>query len=102
MKRDARDDNAWPEQERRLDEERRLIVQQVLPPAPGDEFRQDHRDVVVRVGQLELFNVIHQRLHQRAIGRGEDVQAGPPPPPLPPPPPPTHPRPPHLPPHPPP
>jgi hypothetical protein len=41
--RDVRDDDALAEQERALDEEGGLVVEQVLPEARGDELRRDDR-----------------------------------------------------------
>src|SRR5918995_4627809 len=44
----AGDDRARPEEERRLDAQGGLVVQDLLPPVAGDELGQDDRQRVVR------------------------------------------------------
>lgn len=46
---DAGDDDALFEEQRAFEQERALVVEEVLPPARGDEFRQHYRDDVLRV-----------------------------------------------------
>jgi hypothetical protein len=71
MERHARDNDIRFEQQRGLDQQRMLVVQQVMPHAAPHEFRQDDRDVSL-VLQLHLLDVLEQRLQQRAIWRPED------------------------------
>src|SRR6059036_2054439 len=47
MKRHARHDRVRAEEQRALDEQRALVVQQMLPPARRHELRQDDGDIVV-------------------------------------------------------
>ena len=46
---DARDDHTLFEEQRAFEQERALVVEEVLPPARGNEFRQHNGDDVVRV-----------------------------------------------------
>ena len=46
---DARDDQALFEEQRAFEQKRALVVEEVLPPARGDEFRQYYGDDVVGV-----------------------------------------------------
>ena len=48
VERHARDDGVRLEEQRALDEQRALVVEQVVPPARRHELRQHDRDVVVR------------------------------------------------------
>src|SRR6186997_1614440 len=68
VERYARDHDARTEEQGPLDQQRALVVQQVLPPAPRYELRQDDRDVVVGMRLLQLLDVLEERLHQRPVG----------------------------------
>src|SRR5437773_4628121 len=73
MERHAGDDDVGPEEQCAFDEQRSLIVKQMLPPALRHELRQDDGDVVV--GLLGgLFDVLEQWLHQRSEWRRQDDQ----------------------------
>src|SRR4051794_20130547 len=63
----ARDDGVWLEQERPLDEQRTLVVEQMVPPPRRYELRKHNGDVVVGVVGADPFNVAQQRLHDRAV-----------------------------------
>jgi hypothetical protein len=67
MERDARDDRVRAEEQGALDEERALVVQEVLPPLGRDELRQDHRHVVLGPIALDLLDVVEQRLHHGPV-----------------------------------
>src|SRR5262249_7534468 len=56
--RDGGDDHAGPEQQRPFDEEGGLVVEEVVPPAGGDELRQDDRDHLVRILLAQVVDVI--------------------------------------------
>lgn len=57
MKWNAGDHNVRLEQERAFDEQRVLIVQEVLPDPPRHKLRQDHRHIPVRIFALDLLDV---------------------------------------------
>ena len=76
VERHAGDDGVRPEEQRALDQQRRLVVQQVLPPARGHELRQDDGHVVVGPLGLDLLDVFEQRLHHRSERRRQDDQLG--------------------------
>ena len=69
--RHARHDDVVLEEQRPFDEERMLVVEQVLPQPTRHELGQDHRDEAVGIRTLDLFNVIEQRLQQRSKRRLE-------------------------------
>ena len=71
MERHAGHNDVGPEQQRALDEQGRLIVVEMLPPAFRHEFRQDDRDVVAALFFGSLLDLFEQRLHQRTVWRGE-------------------------------
>src|SRR4029077_17970471 len=71
MERHAGDDDVGPEQQRALDQQGRLIVIEVLPPALWHEFRQDDGDVIAAFFFGRLLDVFEQRLHQRTVWGGE-------------------------------
>ena len=54
---DTDDDDLLGEQKHSLDGECRLIMQKVLPPAIGDEFRQYHGDDIIVVEVCKLVDV---------------------------------------------
>ena len=56
MERNARHDHVRLEEQRALDQQCVLIVEQVLPQVVRYEFRQDYRDVPVRVLLLQLLD----------------------------------------------
>jgi hypothetical protein len=51
-----------------FDEERVLIVQQVLPQTPRHELRKYDRDISSGLNLLEVFDVVEQWFHQGTIG----------------------------------
>ena len=53
VERHARDDRVRLEEQRALDQQRALIVKQMVPPARRHELRQHHRDVVVRTLRVD-------------------------------------------------
>src|SRR2546428_11830411 len=63
VERDTRDDGVGFEEERTFDQQRPLIMEQMVPPARGNEFRQDNRDVAVRTLGRDLLDILEQRLH---------------------------------------
>ena len=67
--RDARDDNALLEEQRAFEQQRALVVKEVLPPARRDEFGQDDGDDVVGVFSRKTMNVSQQRACELAIRR---------------------------------
>src|SRR5688572_26217780 len=67
----AGDDDVGTEQQRALDQEGALIVQQVVPPLRRDELRQHDRDIGVAAFPLDLVDVFQQRFHQRSERRVE-------------------------------
>jgi hypothetical protein len=66
--RNTRNDHVRLEKQRALDEQRVLVVQQVLPQATRHELRKDDRHVAARIFLLHVLDVLEQRLHQRAKG----------------------------------
>src|SRR5580765_1394182 len=66
--RHARDDDLLAEEERALDQERALVVEQVMPPARRDEFRQEDGDEVVGPLLVRDLDVLEQGLHDRSEG----------------------------------
>src|SRR6185436_12347106 len=75
MVRDRGDDHVAAEQEGALDEERALVVEQVVPPARRHELGEEHGDEVLGALLVRDLDVLEQRLHDRAEGRGEDLEA---------------------------
>ena len=68
------DDHMRLEEEGRPDEERRLVVEQVLPPVARDDLRRDDGDEEPwRLG-LESFDERHERAHDAAVRRWEDLE----------------------------
>ena len=50
--------------------ERGLGVQEVLPPARGDELRHDNRDPVARLAQrIDLIDIFKQRFQEYPVRR---------------------------------
>src|SRR2546430_2509256 len=74
VERHAGDHRVRLEQQGSLDEKRRLIMEQMVPPPGRNEFREYDGDVVVGAFRAHLADVLEQRLHQRAIGRLENDQ----------------------------
>src|SRR5262249_61359399 len=68
------------EEEGALDEESRLVVEEMLPPVPGDELGNDDGDHVILAQGEEVVEVLEERLEKRPVGRGQDYQGYPPPP----------------------
>jgi hypothetical protein len=52
------------EEEGALDEESRLVVEQMLPPVPGDELGNDDGDHVVLAQGEEVVEVLEERLEK--------------------------------------
>src|SRR5262245_39077727 len=84
VKRNAGDHDARAEEQRPLDEEGGLVVEEPLPPVGGDELRQDHRDHLVAAAAVhEVVDVVDQWPDERAIVGVQDPQRHPSPPDLP-------------------
>src|SRR5437016_12331000 len=66
------DDRARTKQQPRLERERALVVQELLPPPVDDQFRQDDRRVVVRILRSHLVEESEQRPRDLAVGRVDD------------------------------
>src|SRR5260221_740756 len=66
---DAGHDGAGLEDEGVFDAERRLVVQELVPPAPDDELGDDHRDDGIRHLRVQLACVLDERPRHFAIGR---------------------------------
>src|SRR3954462_5235313 len=64
MERNASDDGVRPEEERALDEQRALVMQQMLPPFGRDELGKNYGHIVVGPLPLDFFDVLEERLHQ--------------------------------------
>src|SRR4028118_1456034 len=60
------------EQERAFDQQRGLVVQQIMPPARRDKLRQHDCNHVVVPLAVDLVEVAHEWTDQRAVGRVED------------------------------
>src|SRR6266508_4366876 len=71
---DAGDDHTSAEQQRGLDCQRGLVVQQVLPPLRWDELRQDNREHIVVVALIYLIHVGKDRPNEAAVGRVQHLQ----------------------------
>src|SRR5947209_17357604 len=68
------DDGVPPEEERALDQEGRLVVQDVLPPVTREELREHDGDHLLVTARLDLVEIVQERPQQRAVGRGQDDQ----------------------------
>src|SRR5262249_3604354 len=66
---DARDHGVRLEQEGAFNEERPVVVKQMMPPPRGNEFGQHDGDIVVGTFVARLLDVFEQRLHQRSKRR---------------------------------
>jgi hypothetical protein len=55
------------EEEGALDEESRLIVEEMLPPVLGHEFRDDDGDHVILAESEEMVEVLEEGLEQRPV-----------------------------------
>ena len=69
MIRYADDDDVLRKEQHRLDCQRRLIVQEVLPPAIRDEFGQHNGDDIVVIALFSPTKILADRADQRAIWR---------------------------------
>ena len=58
----VRHDDVLPEEERSLDQERRLVVQEVLPPVRGHELRDDDGDHVIVAECQQVVEVLEKGL----------------------------------------
>src|SRR5215813_7295912 len=65
------------EEEGAFDEESRLVVEEMLPPVPGDELGNDDGDHVVLTQGKEVVEVLEERLEKRPVGRAQDYQGNP-------------------------
>ena len=61
MLRQIQDRHARAEEQRCLQAQRHLIMQQVLPPVGHDKFRHDHRQRILRMTQVHRVNLGQQR-----------------------------------------
>src|SRR5438309_589678 len=68
---DVRHHDILPEEQRAFDQERRLVVQEVLPPVLGHELGNDDGDHVVVAEGEKMVEVLEKGLEERSIGRGE-------------------------------
>ena len=73
----ARHDDVRFEQQRTFDEERVLVVEEMVPDSLRHELRQDHGDITVRALGLHLLDVFEERLHQGSIRRVQHDQLNP-------------------------
>src|SRR6266480_7311251 len=71
---DAGDDDARLEDEGVLDAERRLVVQELVPPAPDDELGDDYRYDRVGRFRVELARILDQRPRHLAVGRVDRLE----------------------------
>lgn len=62
------DRHALPEHQDPADQQRRLVVQDLLPPFGGDKLGQDDRDQLILFLLLQFIDVIEQGPNDRAIG----------------------------------
>ena len=67
MERYARDDDVGLEEQGPLDQQRTVVVEEMMPPFRRYKFRQDHREKVVGTLGVNLLQVLQERLHERAI-----------------------------------
>lgn len=65
--RDVRHHCIPPKEQRTLDEEGGLNMEDLLPPSPGKELRYHHGDNVVVSLRLQRVEVRQERAHQRAV-----------------------------------
>src|SRR3989441_4192950 len=63
------DDRVLAEEKCPLDEKGRLVVQEVLPPSPREEFRQNDRDHLLVASRLDLVDVVEKRPQERPVRR---------------------------------
>src|SRR5437764_5363114 len=70
----ARDDDAAAEEERAFQEERTLVVQEVLPPARWHELGEHDRDDVDVPAAADAVEVAQERAYERAVGRRQHDQ----------------------------
>src|SRR5438067_8656859 len=64
------------EQQRCLQAQRYLIMQQVFPPVGHDKFRQDHRQDILGMALTHRINVGEDRTEEGAVWRLNDEQMG--------------------------
>ena len=64
-------DDFGPAQQGCFDSQGRLVVQQVFPPMARHEFRNDHREDVLRLRAAHAVNLIQEGLHDLAIGAAD-------------------------------
>ena len=62
------------EEQAALEPQRRLVVEQLLPPAPDDVLRDVDRHDAARAGPADLLGVLHDRAHDLAVGRVQDLE----------------------------
>src|SRR3954463_15991278 len=72
--REGGDDRALAEQEPPLQEQRRLVVENVAPPVPHHELRQEDGDDVVLPAGVELVDVAEDRAGQLAVRGVDDLE----------------------------
>src|SRR6185295_8453816 len=71
---DVGQDDSFFEQQRCLEEQRALVVQDALPPMGGENLRNDDSHPDVWFFLQGFFYVVEQGSQDRAVGRGEDEQ----------------------------
>jgi hypothetical protein len=72
MVRHVGDDRVGPEEQRRLELEGTLIVEQLFPPVLGHELRQDDGEQRVRVLLVNGIDVGEEWSREAAVGRLND------------------------------
>ncbi len=72
MIRNVRDDDAFLEEERAFEQERVLIVQELLPPFGRNKLRQDDCHYIILGALFDAVYVAQQGAHERAVRRGQD------------------------------
>src|SRR5258708_39452585 len=72
MVRDVRDDDAGAEKESSLQDERCLVVEQMLPPTRGNELGQHDQKGIVGILLANHVEVSEQWADQRSVRRLDD------------------------------
>src|SRR5215204_1196235 len=72
--RDRDHDGAFPKEQPALEEQRALVVEDVLPPAADDELGNDDRDGVILVLTVDFVDVTNYWSDQLPVGRIDDLE----------------------------
>src|SRR5258705_663269 len=65
---DIGDDDVFAEEERALDHQRGLVVQEMLPPLRGNELRDDDGDHVMVAQGKQMVEIVEQRAQEHPVG----------------------------------